>query len=397
MEEKKFGEQLVQMASTVWRHRKGNEIESAILDTIEALWEKKPRPSIHHPNGKVLERLWKSKNSINSLKNTITEQVNAIRCIPKQTYMYHVYLPAGISYADFKSKERYFADASNAAVLIEKSGKVIMLKIMTEQLKNKYSYEWDWAPYAKMSLPIPFGYSAAGFIVRDLASAPNLITAGHPGAGKSNFLHVVATSLLLSRELFLIIIDLKKLEFSYLKNHALVISDMENARAVLRRINTELDNRLTILENADVVKIQDFRGHMPFIVLMIDELAEMQDKACQELLNRIVRLGRAAGVCVVTATQRPSSTIFQKFGDSKAMFSATMCFHVRDSINSRMLLDNDNAALIPNVPGRAIYQWERELEVQVMNLPIQKAKDLLNGVTRGCKFEQQYRKMLPPR
>lgn len=146
-----------------------------------------------------------------------------------------------------------------------------------------------------------------------------------------------------------------------------------------------------------MVKTQDYPSELPFIVLFVDELAELQDEQCQTQLNRILRLGRAAGFCVVCATQRPSSTIFQKFGDSKAMFAATMCFHVRDEINSRMVLDNPRAALIANNPGRAIYQWEQELEVQTMFLSVKKAKELLSAVEGGMVFASGTIKRLPTR
>jgi len=309
----------------IWQHRKGNEIPAAVADTIKVLWPNEPIPKVTNKYKK------------------------------DYGYLFVILLPPGLSYRQFKEREQYFADSTHGAVLIEKQGKFVNLKVMTDELKNRYPYVWDWSKYDKMDLPVPFGYSAAGFIVKDLSDAPNLIVAGHPGAGKSNFLHVLAVSLLLSRDIFLIIIDLKKLEFSYMQDRALLIDDLNNARSLLKAINKELDKRLDILKQAGVVKIQDFKGDMKFIVLVIDELAEMQDKECQELLNRILRLGRAPGICVVCATQRPSSTLFQKFGDSKAMFAATICFHVRDATNSRMLLDNDAAALIPNIPGRAIF------------------------------------------
>jgi len=136
---------------------------------------------------------------------------------------------------------------------------------------------------------------------------------------------------------------------------------------------------------------------MPFILVVIDELAELDDEDCQEALNRIVRLGRAAGICVVAATQRPSSTMFKKWGDSKAMFAATMCFHVRDEGNSRMVLDNEAASIIPNIPGRAIYQWDTQLEVQAMNLPIKTARQLVQSLKgEGVKMHvEQSRKLLP--
>jgi S-DNA-T family DNA segregation ATPase FtsK/SpoIIIE len=253
-----------------------------------------------------------------------------------------------------------------------------------------------------MYLPVHFGYSAAGEIVSDLAEIVNLIIAGHPKAGKSNFLHTLAVELQMSRQVWMAIIDLKRVEYSYLQKHAVIAIELPDALRILMSINQHINRRLCILEQAEVVQIQeyhelpDYQGDMPFIVLIIDELAEMQDEACQDQLNRIVRIGRAAGVCAVVATQRPSSTMFKKFGDSKAMFSGTMCFHVRDEVNSRMLLDNDKASIIPNIKGRAIYQWDREIEVQTMHLPVKQARKIMKDIEGVNKIVVEPQKRLLP-
>ncbi len=353
------------------QHR-GNEQAKAIFDTIDALYPGDMQP--------LVIKVAKNKDGAG--------------------FTFIINLPPGFSYRDFKKKENYFEDASGGAVQIQKKGKAVFLRMMTEEIRKEYPYVWDPSPYEQMCLPVPLGYAALGLIVRDLADAPNWISAGHPGSGKSNLLHVIAVSLLLHRPIYLVIIDLKKLEFSYLKRHALLVDNLQEARDVLQAINKQLDKRLTTLEKAGAVKIQDYAGEMPFIVLVIDELAEMQDEQCQDSLNRIVRLGRAPGICVVAATQRPSSTMFRKFGDSKAMFSGTVCYHVRDEVNSRMLLDNDRAAMIPNIPGRGILQFDEELEIQTMFLPVGKAKKLIQGIpasaTKDVMRIEQPPKRLPP-
>ena len=359
--------EVVEGIKWLWRHRRGNEVPAAVQDTIAAVWSK--------------ENLVPLVISKKQYPNKWTLVVN---------------LPPGIGYADLKAKEQLFADATGGAVMIEKHRTGAIMQVLTERLKDQYPFMWEWDSYKILSLPVPLGFSAAGLIVRDLAAMINILVAGHPGSGKSNFLHVLAVSLLLSRQIHLAIIDLKRLEFSYLKEKALLVTDLDRARRLLQSINKQIDMRLDLLDSASVVKVQDYPGNMPFIVLIIDELAEMVDEKCQTLLNRILRLGRAAGICVVAATQRPSSTMFQKFGDSKAQFTASMCFHVRDEVNSRMVLDNGRAALIPNNPGRAIYQWDTELEIQAMFLPVGTAKNLLAGVKQEVFPYEQSFKRLPP-
>lgn len=341
-------------------------------------------------------------NTIDAIYKDETKRPLVVKRAKHATgWLFVMALAPGDCFSDFRKIQPYMQEATGGAVQIEKQGKAIYVRVLTEELKASYPFEWgsdQYSKYDKLCLPVPFGYSAAGLIVKDLADAPNLLIAGHPGAGKSNFLHVLAAALLLARPIQLCIIDRKKLEYGYLREHALVVTNDGEALMLLDGINAQLDKRLNILAKAGVVKAQDFEGDMPFIVLVIDELAELDDEDCQERLNRIVRLGRAAGICVVAATQRPSSTMFKKWGDSKAMFAASLCFHVRDEVNSRMVLDNDAAALIPNVPGRAVYQWDTQLEVQAMYLPIKKARQLLSGI-EGVRMDDFIKspKRLPPR
>ena len=357
-----------------WLHRKGNDAHAAVQDVIDAIWPKDPKPKI-----------------IQKIK------------LSGEAYKFILALGPGLGYKEFKAKEQLFADAMGGTVQVEKRGKVITMQASTTEIKRQYPYSFDPSKHEGY-LPIHFGHSSIGEIVKDLADMPNLIIAGHPGAGKSNFIHGLIMGLLLNKktDIRTVAFDFKRLEYSYLRDHVLLVTKEEEAIQVFNAINKNLDERLVELESKGCQKIQDYieQGYqMPFLVVVIDELAEMHDEDCQTALNRILRLGRAAGICVVCATQRPSSTMMKAFGDSKAMFSGTMCFHVRDGINSRMLLDNENAALIPSIPGRGIYQWDTELETQGMFLPIKKARKLLKDIDRGevMNFVEQPRKMLPPR
>ncbi len=359
----------------IWLHRKGNEAHAAVSDAIDALYGNKLKP--------LIMRKYKTGDALTL----------------------DISLPPGLAYADIKKKESIFADAVGGTARVDKRGRKVTMQISTNEIKKEYPYAFDPAVH-KDSLPIHFGFSAIGPVVRDLTMMPNLIIAGHPGAGKSNFIHTLIMDLLLNKAtpVHVSVFDFKRLEYSYLKEHALIVTEIDLARHVFTSMNQHLTRRLDILECAGVVNLHEYieSGHydLPFIVLIIDELAEMQDEECQTMLNRILRLGRAAGFCVVCATQRPSSTIFKAFGDSKAMFAGTMCFHVRDAINSQMVLDNDHAALIPQIKGRGIFQWDDELEVQTMHLPVSKAKKMLKDikpveVMTVVNLESQ--KRLPPR
>jgi DNA segregation ATPase FtsK/SpoIIIE, S-DNA-T family len=372
----------------IWIHRRGNEAYAGVYDTMAALYKPDLKPRI-----------------TKQIKNT------------PDSKEFLIHLPPGLAYSEFKRKEQIFADAVGGTVQISKRGRTVTMVVSTTQIKSNYPYSFDPTKNKDLFLPVHFGFSAVGELVKDLSAMPNLIIAGHPGAGKTNFLHGLIYGLLLAgtvnpcSRVVPCVIDLKRLEFSYLQPYGLVITELYQAKKLLTGINKELNKRLDILEGVKVKKIQTYlkRGHeMPFILLVIDELAEMQDEECQTLLNRALRLGRAAGICIVCATQRPSSTMFKAFGDSKAMFAGTMCFHVRDAINSQMLLDNDRAALIPTVKGRAVFQWDDELESQTMYFPVEedeKLEDLLARLDKSLNFVEvierhgslQPPKMLPPR
>ncbi|MBP2643448.1 MAG: segregation ATPase, FtsK/SpoIIIE family [Firmicutes bacterium] len=355
---------VVSAVQRAWRHRKGNEIQAGVLDTLEALWPKEPHPIVIAHN-----------------KN-------------KSQHHFVFHLPPGVSYRDLESKKHYFGDVVSGCVEIEKRGKAVVLTVLSEPIPTVLKFEMTDLKGAY--LPAYFGQSATGPVIRDLADSPFLMVAGMPGWGKSNSIHVLVCNLLLTREIYAVIVDMKRLEFTYLKKHALVVTDIPQARDVLTAINKEIDKRLDVLEKAGCVKIQEYVGHMPFMLLVIDELAEMQDEVCQTLINRALRLGRAAGFAAILSTQRPSSDMWPGWTSSRALINASLVFRMRDAVNSRMLLDNDAAAMLAEVKGRAIYQWERQLEVQVPYLPVSDARALLSG-KQGLiwKNEQSPKRLLP--
>lgn len=353
----------------LWRHRKGQEIPGAVMDTFD------------------------------NLGYTTKDGRKPLLVAKKKTsYGWHLVfnLPPGISFGKVKRHREYFADATKGWVNMSWDGRLHM-DIYTGHMPSNLVYSWDPAPYSKLSLPLPVGISQQGLEVIDLAEAPHLLIAGVPGFGKSNFLHVLIHSVLSSARVA--IIDMKRLEFAYLREHCALARDEQEAIALMNSLNREMERRITALEASNVVKVQDYKGDdMPFIVLVIDELAEIRDEKVLGLIDRIVRLARAVGISVVGATQRPSTKVLP--GDTRAMFAARICFQVADELNSRMVLGEScpQAAQLPGVKGRAIYKFGLvEKEVQTMFLPLKQAKALLkNQQSRGWAYEPE-RKRLPAR
>jgi len=200
------------------------------------------------------------------------------------------------------------------------------------------------------------------------------------------------------------IIDLKRLEFAYLKDYAALAKTEEEALLLMQSVEKGMEQRIRTLEKAKVVKIQDYnktaKEPLPFIVVVIDELAEISCKDTIKLVDRITRLARAVGISVIAATQRPSTKVLP--GDTRAMFQARLCFQVADELNSRMVLGENCsiAAHLPGIKGRAIYKFGMDTkEVQTMHLPVKQAKNLLKGrdmdvFNEWCNVSQKTR-LLP--
>jgi len=362
----------------LWIRKKGPTY-AAVSDVIDDQYPKLPRPLI-----------------IKQIK------------LGENAFKFLINLPPGKGFDEFKKKERLFADATGGSVHIEKHSTTVTMEVLTEELKKNYPFAlFDHSKYTDMYIPLPIGVSAKGLIVRDLTEYPHIFTGGETNFGKSNQLHVIANSILLYRpETFLVIVDPKSTEFAYLEDHALVIDEMENVRETFKKLNEEMDRRKKILKAANCVKVQRYikkGGEMPFIVLIIDELAELQDKEAIDLLWRLLRMGRFIGIHIIAATQRPSSKVFENFGDIKAMFLGRLAFVCADDINSRMILDNDLAAHLDAIKGRAIYKCGLEtLEVQTLFLDPEDAAKRLKKMpgkelTKVAILSKQSQKGLPPR
>jgi S-DNA-T family DNA segregation ATPase FtsK/SpoIIIE len=223
-------------------------------------------------------------------------------------------------------------------------------------------------------LPIALGKTISNETYAfDLAKMPHLLVAGATGQGKSVGINAIITSLLYRKhpsQLKFVMIDPKKVEltlYSKLEKHYLaklpdfeepIITDTQHVILVLKSISTEMDNRYNLLKKAGVRNIKEYndkfvkrtlnpeKGHMfmPYIVLVIDEFADLIMTAGKEIeipLTRIAQLARAVGIHIIIATQRPSTNIIT--GTIKANFPARIAFRVPSMIDSRTILDSPGA------------------------------------------------------
>lgn len=228
---------------------------------------------------------------------------------------------------------------------------------------------------SKAELPIAIGRTISNEVfVADLNKMPHLLIAGATGQGKSVGLNTVITSLLYKKhpaEVKFILIDPKKVEmtlYQSLKNHFLaqlpeqgddpIITDVRDAVNVLKSLCIEMDMRYDLLKKARVRNLKEYntkftarklnprKGHqyLPYIILVIDELADMMMVAGKEVempIARLAQLARAVGIHLVVATQRPSVNVIT--GIIKANFPARMSYRVISKVDSRTILDANGA------------------------------------------------------
>lgn len=227
---------------------------------------------------------------------------------------------------------------------------------------------------AEMELPIAFGKTISNetFVV-DLAKMPHLLMAGATGQGKSVGLNAVITSLLYKKhpaEVKFIFVDPKKVEltlYNKIERHFLaklpdsdeaIITDNTKVINTLNSLCIEMDNRYELLKTAMVRNIKEYNakfkarklnpndGHkfLPYIVLVIDEFADLIMTAGKEVetpIARLAQLARAIGIHLIIATQRPSVNVIT--GIIKANFPARIAFRVTSKIDSRTILDAQGA------------------------------------------------------
>ena len=227
---------------------------------------------------------------------------------------------------------------------------------------------------AEMELPIALGKTISNetFVV-DLAKMPHLLMAGSTGQGKSVGLNAVLTSLLYKKhpaEVKFVLVDPKKVEltlFNKIERHYLaklpdtedaIITDNAKVINTLNSLCIEMDNRYSLLKDAMVRNIKEYNdkfkarklnpehGHqfLPYIILVVDEFADLIMTAGKEVeipIARLAQLARAIGIHLIIATQRPSVNVIT--GMIKANFPARIAFRVISKIDSRTILDTQGA------------------------------------------------------
>ncbi|MDE5687689.1 MAG: DNA translocase FtsK [Paramuribaculum sp.] len=268
-------------------------------------------------------------------------------------------------------------------------------------------------------LPIAMGRTITNDIyIADLAKLPHLLVAGATGMGKSVGLNAILASLLYKKhpaELKFVLVDPKRVELSLyrkLERHYLaalpgedpIITDTSKVVAVLNSLCIEMGNRLSLLEDAGVRNIKEYNAKfiarrlnpekhrfMPYIVLVIDEFADIILTAGREVespVSRLAAVARAAGIHLILATQRPAVNVIT--GGIKTNIPGRIAFRTIQSIDSRTILDRTGAEQLVG-KGDMIFSRDGVLErVQCAFIDTEEVKSICESISEQIGYDRPY-------
>lgn len=280
---------------------------------------------------------------------------------------------------------------------------------------------------SKAKLPVAIGSTISNEVfITDLTKMPHLLVAGATGQGKSVGLNAIIASLLYCKkphELKLVMIDPKQVEFSLyakLEKHYLaklpnaedaIITDMNRVVDTLKSLCVEMDNRYMLLKELEVRNLEEYnakvargnftstRDHhfLPYIVLVIDEFADLIMTSGKEVETPIARLAqkaRAIGIHVIIATQRPSTNVIT--GIIKANFPARIAFKVSSGVDSKTILDTPGAQLLIGRGDMLISNNSEMVRVQCAFIDTPEVEAICAHIASQPGFEGAYILPEPP-
>lgn len=337
---------------------------------------------------KIVETLINFKIGISSIKATIGPTVTLYEIVPD----------AGVKISRIKNLEDDIA-LSLAALGIRIIAPIPGKGTIGIEVPNKHRemvsvrsvLATEKFENAKHELPVILGKTISNEVyIADLANMPHLLMAGATGQGKSVGLNLLIASLLYKRhpsQLKFVLVDPKRVEltlFNKIERHYLamlpdseepIITENKKVIYTLNSLCIEMDNRLSLLKSGGCRNLREYNGkfvkrllnpekghrYLPYIVLIIDELADLMVTAGKEIETPVARLAavsRATGIHLVLATQRPSVNVIT--GTIKANFPARLSFRVTSKIDSRTILDAGGAEQLVGL-GDMLYSHGSEL------------------------------------
>lgn len=373
---------------------------------------------LQHNKDRIEKALADHKIAIDSIKATVGPTVTLYEIVPSE----------GIRIAQIKRLEDDIAlslAASHIRIIAPMPGKgTVGIEVPNNDpqtvsiravLSSKKFREYD------KPLPIALGATISNDIfVADLASMPHILVAGATGQGKSVGLNVIIASLLYKKhptELKFVLIDPKEVEFSLynkLEKHYLaklpgeesaIVTDFEKVLMVLNSLCVEMDTRYGLLREAGVRDITEYNrkfekgqlnpdyGHhyLPYIVVVIDEFADLIMTAGKEIempVTRITQKARAIGIHMVIATQRPSTNVLT--GLIKSNCPARIAFRTFQMVDSRVILDRPGANQLIGRGDMLYSQSGEPVRVQCAFISTDEVENLVNYIFNQTGFTKAY-------
>lgn len=265
---------------------------------------------------------------------------------------------------------------------------MLKVKVFTKPFPTEF--DWNDSLITK-GWKIPVGTNRQKVIFHDFDSSYFMIVAGAAGFGKSQFIKMAITSLVLqqSENVKFHLIDLKGgLAFSRFKNLKQVVhfgKDRNEALRILKNVQKHMNETHDYLEREgfeDAIEAGIKERHF----VIIDEAADLTDE-CQDIVEDIARRGRACGLRMIYATQYPTNETLRSQVRQNAL--SRVCFKLKTNVASRAVLDEGGAESLPEIPGRAIYQTVSNVVVQTPYLSNKRIKELIIPFVKEDKYEQK--------
>lgn len=323
------------------------------------------------------DRLWKN---LNLCKGTAYPILDS----KKKTDISEIYtftLPSGLSIEDFDRCQTAISQYLGRDIEIKYTYKAVQIEVFNQAQKSIYEFE---PIQCKGKVEFPVGYDRRGNIVKcDLSSGePHMLIAGETGSGKSTVLRSIIANIILTKNIKLHLIDLKRgAEFQIFANCKNVV-DFARTKAeayqTLSDISREVDRRYDLFFKHDCVDIKEYNrkfGGMKYEMLIIDEFADLQQKKESiQLLEEIAAKARACGIHLIISTQRPDHIVLN--GRIKANVTTILGLKTTNEANSRIIIDKDGLETLRG-KGQGIFKKGSETLIQCPYLSVEKARELL--------------------
>lgn len=323
---------------------------------------------------KIRKAIRRAKMAVQKLEGSDPKKIEFPKFLSLEKTDYGWYckylMPVGVTQYHCYERLDILEGALNAEINMWMEGQIWHMKIYNHHIPDSIQYK-DVLKKRKEGT-ILLGLSRKGVECIDFKEVvnPHIMLGGMSGMGKSNAMNVILTQLLeLEAELYLI--DPKRVEFNIYENVSKVkglAKDVATGTKLAHQVTEILKERETVLDRYGFQNIHAYNSFaddpLPYIFLVVDEFSDFEGiRIFWECIGAIARKGRALGVHLIMATQRPSADVLPPA--IKANMGIKIAFRVSTLGNSKILLENNKAMLLPDKQGRAILDMGEQREMQI--------------------------------